>query len=445
MNQPQIKFINHASVLISYNGIHLISDPWYEGNTFNNGWALLYENKTNYISEIFEEKVTHIWISHEHPDHFSINFFKKYQEIILKNKIKILFQETRDKRVITFLLKNNFLVQELKFKEEYILSDNFSIKCFKDGFYDSALLINCGGKKILNLNDCQVNEVKKALKIKKYTGKVDLLLSQFSYAAWKGGINNYQWRQKAALEKIDSIKIQLKCFEPKHFIPFASFIYFCNSENFYMNDSINTPNDIFEALKDLNISTLIMKPNDKFIFGFKNHNNNSAKSFWDEQIRKKTIVKERNINKFTLHDLKRSFQLYRKRIVSNNNMFLVKLIYNLSPFKFFKPVYIFLIDLGETVEIDYVRNKFLPTTKPPMLKMQAQSLDFIFKNQFGFDTLNVNARFEEESTSGWSKAARTLTIETLNNMGFKVNFAILFNAQIIKLFIKTMFKVIKNS
>ena len=90
-----------------------------------------------------------------------------------------------------------------------------------------------------------------------------------------------------------SFERQYKTLNAKCVIPIASFIYFSHKDNFYMNDSINTPNDIYEALKDLNISTLIMKPNDKFIFGFKNHNNNLANSFWDEQIRKKTIVKER--------------------------------------------------------------------------------------------------------------------------------------------------------
>ena len=80
-----------------------------------------------------------------------------------------------------------------------------------------------------------------------------------------------------------------------------------------------------------------------------------------------------------------------------------------------------------------------------MLKMQSESLDFIFKNQFGFDTLNINARFEEEIESGWSNAAKTLTIETLNNMGLKVDFSIFFNIQIIKIFFKTIFKVIKNT
>ena len=79
-----------------------------------------------------------------------------------------------------------------------------------------------------------------------------------------------------------------------------------------------------------------------------------------------------------------------------------------------------------------------------MLSMQSESLMFIFKNQFGFDTLNVNSRFEEVNKLGWSTASRTLTIETLNNLGFKVNFGLFFNRKIIFLFFRNFFKVIKN-
>lgn len=445
MQKPEIQFINHASVLISLENISLLSDPWFKGSAFNEGWKLLYENEKNFITQLIEEKINHIWISHEHPDHFSIGFFKEYKNIILKKGIKILFQETKDKRVISFLSKNNFLFEELKFKKEYFLSKNFSIKCIKDGFYDSALLVKCGDKKILNLNDCQVNDSKKALEIRNITGKIDLLLTQFSYAAWKGGIDNYTWRRKAALEKINNIKIQLRYLNPKYIIPFASFIYFSNSENSYMNDSINTPKHLNEALKSEDAEVLIMQPGDKFYFTPNNHNNNSSIEFWDGKIIEKKYLKKDNSNKVQFNDLKNSFRTYSTRVRSNNNMTLVNIIYYLSPIKFFKPVYIFLKDLNETVEIDYVKNKFVLTTKNPMLEMQSQSLDFIFKNQFGFDTLNVNARFEEKEKRGWAKTAKTLTIETLNNMGFKINFSILFNRNIIKLFFKTMFKVISNT
>ena len=144
-----------------------------------------------------------------------------------------------------------------------------------------------------------------------------------------------------------------------------------------MNDSINTPRNVLNALKDQKSSILIMKPNDKFNFGKTPHNNNSAISFWDKQISKKEILKEENIFNFQFNDLKTSFDIYRKRISTNNNMFLVRLIYYLSPIKFFRPVNIFIEDLEETVEIDYVKNIFAVTTKQPMLKMQSQSLDFI--------------------------------------------------------------------
>ena len=61
--------------MISNSDISLLTDPWYAGNVFNDGWSLLYENE---IKEIIDtiENITHIWISHEHPDHFSIKFFK---------------------------------------------------------------------------------------------------------------------------------------------------------------------------------------------------------------------------------------------------------------------------------------------------------------------------------------------------------------------------------
>ena len=107
-----IKFINHASVIISNDKISLLSDPWYFGTAFHDGWSLIYENKEEDITNIISE-ITHIWISHEHPDHFSIQFFKKYASNLRERKIKILFQETKDKRVIKYLTSQGLEVEEL--------------------------------------------------------------------------------------------------------------------------------------------------------------------------------------------------------------------------------------------------------------------------------------------------------------------------------------------
>ena len=103
-DNPKIEFINHASVLISNENISVLSDPWYQGDAFHKGWNLLHELDDIDIDNLLD-RTTHIWISHEHPDHFSIMFFKKFENKIKEKNIEILFQETADKRVESFLLQ----------------------------------------------------------------------------------------------------------------------------------------------------------------------------------------------------------------------------------------------------------------------------------------------------------------------------------------------------
>ena len=59
----QIKLINHSSILIKSGDIKLLTDPWYRGPAFNNGWSLLYENSTDAIKKILTN-LDYIFISH---------------------------------------------------------------------------------------------------------------------------------------------------------------------------------------------------------------------------------------------------------------------------------------------------------------------------------------------------------------------------------------------
>ena len=71
-------------------------------------------------------------------------------------------------------------------------------------------------------------------------------------------------------------------------------------------------------------------------------------------------------------------------------------------------------------------------------------LEFLLKNTFGFDTLTVNGCFEEVSDSGFSRVARTLAIENLNNMGIEFRPTILLNYQLIIMFISRLWAVSKK-
>jgi len=438
--KTSIKFINHASVKISDGNISVLSDPWYEGDVFNRGWSLLHKTNRQDINKLLNE-ISHIWISHEHPDHFSIPFFKTYANKIKNNSIKILFQKTKDKRVYNFLVSLGLNVEELVFNKSKYLSKDFSITCFKDGFFDSGLLIESHSEKILNLNDCNINSINKAEELFRRTGKIDVLLTQFSFAAWKGGKKNKKWRIESALEKINNITIQIEKFKPKYVIPFASFFYFSHSTNFYLNQSTNKLKDVKKKLRKYNSKIVIMSPND--ILGGKQQNLDEfrALKFWAKKYELIKLKKLNKYNKISLKMLHSNFKSYHNRIKKNNNLILIKIIRKLSPIKFFKPTIIKIEDLAMIVKIDYVNATFVETNESPMISMQSESINYIFLNSFGFDTLTVNGCFEEVKKGGFIEATKSLAIENLNNLGFKIELKTLFNFSLIKLFFSHLNKV----
>ena len=69
--------------------------------------------------------------------------------------------------------------------------------------------------------------------------------------------------------------------------------------------------------------------------------------------------------------------------------------------------------------------------------MHSESLYFILKNEFGYDTLTVNGCFET-SFEKFNKVTRTLALGSLNAMGINLNIFIIFRANIIILFLKKL-------
>ena len=443
MENSSIKFINHASVIVTSGNTSLLTDPWYYGDAFHKGWNLIVEQTKDEIASMLDE-VTHIWISHEHPDHFSIKFFLDFKDKILKNSINIIFQKTKDRRVASFLKKQNFLVKELSFNKEYKVGKEFTVKCIKDGFYDSALFINTKHNKILNLNDCEITTKERANEIFDIVGKCDILLTQFSYAAWKGGEKNINWRKLASKEKLQSIEIQINTLKPKLVIPFASFVYFSNERNKYLNDSTNTPEKIVEKFSHYKNLINIMKPFDKILTNNNDFKNNDSLAYWVEKYNSIHNKSFHRYNKIDFSELNNLFKAYRKRIFKNNNKYLIKIAKNLSPISLFKNIAIELDDINQIVLIDIFSKELTITSSKPDLIMSSESLKFLLSNTFGFDTLTVNGCFEQGKKDGFENATKSLAIENLNNMGIYFDLFIFFNFQVIISFFKRLSKIRKK-
>lgn len=438
-----LQFINHASILVTHGEISVLSDPWYQGDAFHKGWNLTHELTDDEISNLLD-KVTHIWISHEHPDHFSILFFKKFGDKIKERNIQILFQYCEDQRVEGFLSKSGFNLKIIEFNNWINLSNDFEILCFKEGFYDSGLAIKTTDKKIININDCQVDDETRCKEILKITGECDILVTQFSYAAWKGGIENTKWREIAAKEKLDIMKLQAAYLKPSVVIPFASFIYFSNKSNYYLNDAHNTPTDVIESFADTDIKVKVLQPFEVLDnLSFEIDNLDSV-NFWEKahELIDTTNLKEYELVPFD--QLEESFKKYKSRVFSNNTRWFMMLARYLSPISAFKPVIIKINDLNISICLDLFSENIIKTNNQADISMQSESLNFLMSNTFGFDTLTVNGCFEEESESGFSKLARSLAVENLNNMGIEFRPSIIFNFHLIIRFIKRLWMVSKK-
>jgi len=406
-----ITFVNHASVIFSHKNIRLITDPWLFGSAFNNGWKLLSQSKFE-INNF--KNITHIWFSHEHPDHFHPLVLNEIPENIRK-KITILFQDTLDHRVAKKCERLNFKqVIEMKPTEYISLNDEFKIKCVPNSTYDSWFYAKIADKKILNINDCMVDSVSQAKIIKKKIGEVDILLTQFGYASWVGNPEDVKLRIDASREKLKRIQIQDKIFKPKFIIPFASFVRFSHKDNHYMNDQMNRIENVEKFINEkTNSIPIVLYSGDIWSGEERIDNSISIKKYTNDLQKNLELYDDLKIIEFD--ELQKLASAYIDNIIKRNNWTFVSLLHK---FNFFKTTNIFLEDLNMSVSFNLVDGleKSKINKSDVDIITDSDSISFAFSWDFGVDTLFVNARFR---TSGGKimNFFRLFLIGTLNNNG----------------------------
>ncbi|MGR3794377.1 MBL fold metallo-hydrolase [Vannielia sp. SX4] len=429
----EIEFVNHASVRIAHAGTALLTDPWYAGPAFHKGWSLLHETPAAEVEALLA-RTTHIWISHEHPDHFSPAFFAAHGDTIKARGIKLLFQKIADQRVAGFLRAKAFDLTEMPFGTP-LTAGSLTLTCLKDEFYDSALSIRAGDTHILNLNDCAIATRARAEEVRDAVGPSDILLTQFSYAAWKGGPENRAWREEAAREKLENIRLQAEVLTPSTVIPFASFVAFANTRNAYLNDAANRPSTVAAAFADAPFALQVMQPGDTFTASDAEASH-AAVAFWEARADAPLDLMEYESR--SPGTLREAFEGWAERVHRNNATWAMRLAQLASPIRVFQPVTIHCDDIGETFSIDIARRRFTRTEAPADLTMHSESLWFFFSNSFGFDTLTVNGCLEESRPGGFSRAARSLAIENLNNLGIRFGPGLIFERQVIGVFLERL-------
>jgi len=433
--KPSIKWVNHASFIFQYKNIRLITDPWLFGPAFHNGWSLLSE--TQFEMGDFAD-ITHIWLSHEHPDHFSPRVLKSIPETYRKS-ITFLFQQTEDKKVKSFCENLGFEVIELVPDEPYVI-DDIELYC-SPIMDDSWLLITHENFQILNVNDCVIDNENTARRIQDmYDGSLDLLLTQFSYANWIGNPDQIEERKEIAAAKLKEVANHIDWFEPDYTIPFASFVWFSHEENYYLNETMNTIQDAHDLIAETNSEPVVLYPNEEWTLG-EQHDNDQSIAKYNEDLKDIPNRERFSSDNVSMDEINTTVDKVIERVKAENSTVFIKLFYLLRLFK--RPL-IYLIDKDEVYKFDILsgitRMDGIAQSEAD-IAMHSESLNYALGFDWGGNTLQINGRFTSpKSPSSYLNFFIVMKILLHNNAGRSFPFGV------IKMYLRDgrVFKVLKQ-
>lgn len=393
----KIEWVNHASYIFDDGHIRLITDPWLEGSVFNESWSLLAPTKLRY--EDFQD-ITHIWFSHEHPDHFFPPNLKKIPKDYRSN-ITVIFQTTSDRKVANFCKVLGFKDVVETEKETFILSEKSSIYIEPFSKYDSDSwhLIKCDNYKLLNVNDCVLNSKDSIKRIKDVTGEVDFLFTQFSYANWVGNPWEVEKRQAQAEEKLRRIENQIEILKPRYVVPFASFVYFSRPDNAFMNSTVNKIEKVLKRLETFGVEPLIFYPGDIYTGESWSLKNKENVRKYEYDFKKSTsCVSEHSLKSSSLGDIKNAF----KEGPFSNFDFKSLHVRLFTRAVGTAKACIYLNDLNQFVSVDIEKKiiKQIESNKEFDIAMHSQCLMYMFRHEWGPGTILVAGTFTTNSSKG---------------------------------------------
>ena len=367
-----IEFINHACFSVEEGGEMLMFDPWFFGKVFNDSWSLIKE--TN-IHDLDLRKLKYILISHEHPDHLHWPTLREIRKICDQD-IFLIVPKRNNKNVVKEILKLGFKCAEIAPNKQYNIG-KFKVTNFPTG-HDSAYVVKCRDKTILNQNDCKLSE-RQVLDIVKNYNKIDYYFVQFSLAGYYANKDDKSSLLEAHDSHIKMIEYYRERFNPKVTIPFASYVYFCREENCFLNDYM-------VGLGNLESSYQLLTYGDSIVDIDCSERNKRNIELWKKNLS--------------------NIKIYKSTIKSEDDIlkearnFMSTVDYNLG-----KLVFSFY-DLKNNIVLDY-ENKtiYFEEQSDGLVVAKVSSLDIysFFKFPWGADTMNITSCFEVYERDMWKK------------------------------------------
>jgi UDP-MurNAc hydroxylase len=379
----RIHLVGHACIVAECADTSILMDPWFFGRIFNNSWRLLPEPD---FDQKMLDKIDYIWISHEHPDHCHLPTLASLPPAF-KARVTILLQDRETAKIFPALRDLGYQrFRSLAHQAIVPLSDGADptkVYCYHAGLMDSALAVMSQGQVIFNANDARIG-VAACKRILKDLGHVDVLLNQFSLAAYAGfepHENFLPGRAKQILDNVSSVHAALGANVT---IPFASFMYFSTLDNKYVNNFANSASDAADHLSRHGQRTAILYPGDSYEVGAE-HDSSLALA----RFSRLPGIDQRAydpIERRPLPDIVAAYDGLSAQLRDRYPMLLLRGL---------RRVTIRIPDLDTTVAFRLAKGPLeeIHGATEPDLVINSQPLWFGLKFSFGMQTLGVSARF----------------------------------------------------
>jgi UDP-MurNAc hydroxylase len=374
----EVRLVVHASIVVRTEDARILCDPWFHGRAFNQSWALLSEPV---LSPTFYDDITHLWISHEHPDHLHFPTLASLPEAFRK-RVHVLFQENNSTKVFSALKNLGFQhFTPLPHRRWVSLEGCTEVMNHQFGSMDSSLTVRDGEATLLDLNDCEISE-EDGRRLRRDVGPPDVLLNQFSIAGYSGMEDRDHYLKASATSKLAALLRNHQVLGAATTIPFASHIYFCMEDNRYVNAYGNTYDAVLAAFQEAGASCTILAPGQSYVVGSR-HNTGPALEYYhrlNEGVSKKTYYTSEMI---PLDEVRAHFQECAAKLRGAYPGWILSLL---------RPVKTLVPDWDQIVEFHIASGRLEPTDGPADVTTLSQPLDHVFRFPWGMQTLGVSAR-----------------------------------------------------
>ena len=243
-------YLSHASILVKLSGKNFLFDPVLAKPPHLGSWLFYPEMK---IDACLLD-VDAVFISHQHQDHFDVDFLKQ-----LPKKTRIYIVAGRPQ--FSKMLNNEGIIYS-EIPENKIFDLDGGVTCIgvthEYNGIDSAIAISNGKFTIYHGNDCFLSGEKLEI-VKKFYPKIDVACIPFAYVHWYPFLLDdvsEAWRTQESdrlIKKyLDYGLAQIEDLQPSIAIPFGANMFYFDDVDSHHNKAVVSPLDFEEYAAHVN-------------------------------------------------------------------------------------------------------------------------------------------------------------------------------------------------